>query len=90
MASIVPLSCVVVIVVIVVGFVAACQGHGGHGYEQQHADLVLETIFHVGCLGFSVHKPCQAISGCRTGVLAADMPKNVDISPQSKNATKVV
>jgi hypothetical protein len=80
----------VVILVIIMCFVAARQCHGGYGDEEEHADLVLDGIFHVDGLCLRVHKPCQAVSGCRTGGFMANMSKNVDISPQSKNATKVV
>ena len=90
MASVVPFPCMMVIVVIIMGFVAARQRHGGYAYEEEHAKRVLDVIFHGGRLGFGVHKPCQAISSCRTGGFMADMSKNVDISPQSENATKVV
>jgi hypothetical protein len=80
----------VVIVVIIMGFVATRQCQRGYAYEEQHAECVFELIFHGGCLCLDVHKPCQAVKGCRTGVFTANMSKNVDISPQNKNATKVV
>jgi hypothetical protein len=80
----------VVIVVIIMGLVTACHGHGGHGYEQKNTDLVLCAIFHNGGLRLGVHKPCQSLRCCRSAGLVLDMSKNVDISPQSENATKVV
>jgi hypothetical protein len=80
----------VVIVVIIMGFVAACEGHGGYAYEEEHAERVLDLIFHGDRLCLGAHKPCQALKGCRTGGFTADMLKIVDISPQSENATKVV
>ena len=90
MASVVPTPCMVVVVVIIMCFVAARQSHGGYGDEEEHADRVLDSIFHVDGLCLDVHKPCQPITGCRTAGFAADMSKNVDISPQRENATKVV
>ena len=63
-------------------FVAARQSHGGYGDEEEHADRVLDSIFHVDGLCLDVHKPCQPITGCRTAGFAADMSKNVDISPR--------
>jgi hypothetical protein len=72
------------------GFVAARQCHGGYAYEEEHAERVLDLIFHGGCLCLDVHKPCQPIKDCLTGGFAANMAKIVDISPQSENATKVV
>jgi hypothetical protein len=94
MASIVPTSRMVVIVVVVMCFVAACQSHSSDAYEKENAESVLELIFHDGgfCLDVHlvVHKPCQNVKVYGTRILASDMSKVVDISPQSKNATKVV
>jgi hypothetical protein len=74
----------VVVVVIIMGFVAARQCHGGYAYEKEHAECVLDLIFHVDGLCLDVHKPCQLMKvGC-TGVFAANISKIVDISPQSK------
>jgi hypothetical protein len=80
----------VVIVVVVMCLVAACQSHGSDAYKKQDAETVLDLIFHDGGFYLVVHKPCQAVKVYRTRVLASDMSKNVDISPQSENATKVV
>jgi hypothetical protein len=74
----------VVIVVIIMGFVAACEGHGGYAYEEEHAERVLDLIFHGDRLCFDVHKPCQSIKVCCTGGVLANMSKIVDISPQSE------
>jgi hypothetical protein len=94
MASIVPTSGMVVIMVVVMCFIATCQSHGSDAYEKENAESVLELIFHNGgfCLDVHlvVHKPCQDVKGYRIRVLVLDMSKNVDISPQCKNATKVV
>jgi hypothetical protein len=78
------------IVVIVVSLIAACQGHGYDAYGQENAECVLDFRFHDGGLCLGVHKPCQSIICCKSVDLVVDMLKNVDISPQSKNATKVV
>ena len=82
MVSAVPFSGMVVIVVVIVGFVTACEGHGGYAYEEEHAECVLDLIFHGDYLCLGVHKPCQSIKVCCTGVLEVDIAKNVDISPQ--------
>lgn len=71
-------------------FVAACQCRGGDAYKEENAESVFDLIFHDGGFHLAVHKPCQAIKDCWTAVLRVDMSKNVDISPQIKNATKVV
>ena len=84
MASIVPTSCMVMVVVVVMGFVAARQSHGGYAYEEEHAERFLDLIFHGDCLCVDVHKPCQPIKVCYTRVFAANMAKIVDISPQSE------
>ena len=84
MASVVPTSCMMVVVVVIVCFVAARQCHGGYAYEEEHAECVFDLIFHVGGLCMDVHKPCQSIKGCCTVVLRADIAKNVDISPQTE------
>lgn len=52
MASVVPASRMVVIAVIIMGFVAACEGHGGYAYEEEHTECVLDLIFHGDCLCF--------------------------------------
>jgi hypothetical protein len=86
--STVPFSCMVMIVVIVVRLVAACQCHGCDAYEQENAACVLDLRFHDGGLCLGIHKPCQSISSCKSVDLAVDMLKNVDISPQSKMPPK--
>jgi hypothetical protein len=80
----------VVIVVIIVAFVTACQCHGNDAYKKEDAESVLDLIFHAGGFYLVVHKPCQSLKVCRTVGLGVNMSKNVDISPQIKNATKVV
>jgi hypothetical protein len=90
MVSTVPFSCMVMIVVIVMSLIAACQCHGYDAYGQENAECVLDCRFHDGGLCLGVHKPCQSISCCKSADLTVDMSKNVDISPQIKNATKVV
>jgi hypothetical protein len=84
MTSVVPTSRMVMIVIIVMCFVAARQCHGCYSYEEEHADGVLDLIFHGDCLGLDVHKPCQQVKVCWTVVFVADMSKIVDISPQSE------
>jgi hypothetical protein len=80
----------VMVVIIVVCFVAACQRHGSDAYEDEDAQHVFDLIFHDAGFYLVFHKPCQVVKVCCTAVLGADMSKNVDISPQIKNATKVV
>jgi hypothetical protein len=84
MASVVPTSCMVVVVVIIMCFVAARQCHGGYAYEEERAECVPDLIFHGGCLCLDIHKPCQLIKVCCTGVLRVNMAENVDISPQTE------
>jgi hypothetical protein len=74
----------VVVVVIIMGFVAAGQCHGCYAYEEEHAECVLDLIFHGGCLRLDIHKPCQLIKACCTGALRVNMAENVDISPQTE------
>ena len=59
MASVVPFPCMMVIVVIIMGFVAARQCHGGYAYEEEHAKRVLDVIFHGGRLGLVFINPAR-------------------------------
>ena len=91
MTSVIPPSRMVVIVIIIMRFIATRQCGGSNAYEEEHTECVLYLVFHGGDgLSIAVHKPCQYIKGCPTAISAANMPKNVDISPQTQNATKVV
>jgi len=51
MAPLVPTSGMVMIVVVVMCLVTACQSHSSDAYEKENAKCVLDLIFHDG--GFS-------------------------------------